>query len=188
MKRIIQILLLLCGSIGVHAQDYTPSESAKISLLTCTPGEAIYSQFGHSALRLQDTVEQIDIVFDYGAFYINDIPRFVWNFLTGKTYYMLDIRSFYQTLWAYRYEGRGIIEQELNLTPEEVKTIGKFLIWNIQPENQEYFEIVEGHKYKISGTVHLDCSLFKSQNSTKSIENNIQIVRIMSYNMIRYIL
>lgn len=138
MKRIIQILLLLCSSIGIHAQDYTPSESAKISLLTCTPGEAIYSQFGHSALRLQDTVEQIDIVFDYGAFYINDIPRFVWNFLTGKTYYMLDIRSFYQTLWAYRYEGRGIIEQELNLTPEEVKTIGKFLIWNIQPENQEY--------------------------------------------------
>ena len=51
---------------------------------------------------------------------------------------MLDIRSFYQTLWAYRYEGRGIIEQELNLTPSEVKEIGNFLIWNIQPENQEY--------------------------------------------------
>ena len=138
MKRFIQILLLFCISAGVHAQNYTPSESAKISLLTCTPGEAIYSQFGHSALRLKDSVEQIDIVFDYGAFYINDIPRFVWNFLTGKTYYILDIRSFYQTLWAYRYEGRGIIEQELNLTPSEVKRIGDFLIWNIQPENQEY--------------------------------------------------
>ena len=42
------------------------SSEAKISLLTCAPGDEIYSYFGHSAVRINDPQNGIDFVFNYG--------------------------------------------------------------------------------------------------------------------------
>ena len=44
------------------------SVNAKISLLTCDEGDEIYSLFGHSALRILDVENQLDIVFNWGMF------------------------------------------------------------------------------------------------------------------------
>lgn len=117
---------------------YEPSDSARFSLLICSPGDVIYSTFGHAALRLKDEPQNIDIVFDYGVFSFNDLPRFIRNFITGEMYYLLDARSFHMNMWQYQYEGRGITEYTLNLSSQEIRNISKFLIWNLQPENQAY--------------------------------------------------
>ncbi|MBO7125631.1 MAG: DUF4105 domain-containing protein [Bacteroidales bacterium] len=137
MKRIVCFLLVLLSFKGVFA-EYTPSESAKISVLVCSPGEPIYSQFGHAAIRICDTIKDVDVVFDYGVFAIDDIPNFVWNFLTGEMYYLLDTRSYHFTKAIYEYEQRGIVEYSLNLTQQEKMQIYKYLLWNLKPQNKSY--------------------------------------------------
>ena len=43
--------------------DFTKNiNTTKVSILTCDPGNEIYSLFGHSALRIKDPKNQIDIV------------------------------------------------------------------------------------------------------------------------------
>lgn len=137
MKRLVTAIIIFLLSFEVFAM-YEPSDSARFSLLVCSPGNVIYSTFGHAALRLKDEPQDVDIVFDYGVFSFDDLPRFIRNFIIGEMYYLLDARTFHMTTWQYQYEGRGIIEYKLNLSPEERKKISDFLIWNMQPENQAY--------------------------------------------------
>lgn len=118
--------------------EYKPSETAQFSVLVCSPGEVIYSQFGHAAIRLCDTAQRVDVVFDYGVFSIYDLVEFVWDFLTGDMHYIIAARSMKQTVYEYAVEGRGIVEYPLNLNQEEKNTICKALLWNLKLENQEY--------------------------------------------------
>ena len=61
------LILLFSGlTIGASAQEN--SCRLRISLLTCTPGEALYSTFGHTALRVIDSTTGKDEVFNYGTF------------------------------------------------------------------------------------------------------------------------
>lgn len=137
MKRLVSAVIIFLLSFEVFAH-YEPSDSARFSLLICSPGDVIYSTFGHAALRLKDEPQNIDLVFDYGVFSFDDLPQFVKNFITGEMYYLLDARPFYLNMVQYQYEGRGIIEYKLNLSPQETKRIVEFLLWNWRPENQAY--------------------------------------------------
>ncbi|MBO7055879.1 MAG: DUF4105 domain-containing protein [Bacteroidales bacterium] len=136
-KRIVCFLLVLLSFEGVFA-EYTPSESAQISVLVCSPGEPIYSQFGHAAIRVCDTAKDVDVVFDYGVFEIDDVLSFAWNFLTGEMYYLLDARPYHFTKTIYEYEQRGIVEYTLNLTQQEKEQLCKYLLWNLKPQNKSY--------------------------------------------------
>src|SRR5665647_2241973 len=64
------------------------SSEAKISLLTCAPGDEIYSYFGHSAIRINDPQNGIDFVFNYGIFSFFS-PNFIWRFVKGQTDFMM---------------------------------------------------------------------------------------------------
>ena len=44
------------------------SDKAQISLLTCAEGEDIYSLFGHSAIRVNDPINNIDNCYNWGMF------------------------------------------------------------------------------------------------------------------------
>ncbi|MGB5006154.1 MAG: DUF4105 domain-containing protein, partial [Ferruginibacter sp.] len=48
------------------------SSRLRISLLTCTPGDELYSTFGHSAYRVVDSTSMTDIVYNYGTFNFDD--------------------------------------------------------------------------------------------------------------------
>lgn len=137
MRRILSIFLLLSLLTG-RLYAYTPSESAQISVLVCSPGEELYSRFGHAAFRLFDTAKNVDAVFDYGTFMVESVPSFVWNFLTGKMYYLLDTRGFRKTVQFYEKERRTITEYTLLLTKEEKEKICNRLITNLQPKNRAY--------------------------------------------------
>src|SRR5687767_5454694 len=58
--------LFLNPAFSISAQ--TDTSYLRVSLLTCTPGEDLYSTFGHSALRVTDSVSNADIVYNYGTF------------------------------------------------------------------------------------------------------------------------
>ena len=90
----------------------------RISLLTCTPGEELYSTFGHSALRVTDRSNNHDIVFNYGTFDFYD-PDFIAKFVKGRLLYFVSTQSLDTFLMEYDYYKRGITEQVINLSCEE---------------------------------------------------------------------
>src|SRR5215831_9710303 len=89
MKKIITIVLL-CYCQVTFSQTTVLSESAKISVVTMGPSqEELYSAFGHSGIRVYDSIAKIDAFFNYGIFDFNR-PYFYLNFARGYLYYMVD--------------------------------------------------------------------------------------------------
>ncbi|HWJ90065.1 MAG TPA: DUF4105 domain-containing protein, partial [Flavisolibacter sp.] len=78
--------------LSIFAFSQTDSCGLRISLLTCAPGEELYSTFGHTALRVQDASEGSDLVFNYGTFEFT--PDFNIKFIRGKLLYSLSVESF----------------------------------------------------------------------------------------------
>ena len=132
---IFLVLLLVTGISGtgnpVLAQEY------RISLLTCDPGDELYSAFGHNAVRVLDLNSGRDLVFNYGTFDF-DTPNFYLKFARGKLDYMLSVSTYEQFLLHYQYLQRSVREQVLDLSQEQALKVVQFLNTNYEPENRFY--------------------------------------------------
>lgn len=120
---------------GDTVQIYPPAE--QFSILTCSPGEEIYSLFGHTAIRYKDSESGTDIVFNYGIFSFNS-PNFIWRFIKGETDYMLGITSFEYFCEEYYDRKSPVFEQKLNLDKEETRQLLAILMNDYKPENRIY--------------------------------------------------
>lgn len=112
-------------------------DSVRISLLTCAPGEEIYSLFGHTAIRYEEPARGIDRVYNYGLFSFNT-PNFILRFALGKTDYQLGVEDYPRFAAEYEYFGRSVWQQMLNLTPQEQQQLIALLEENYRPENRIY--------------------------------------------------
>jgi hypothetical protein len=131
------VFLVLASNAVARPPATTLGAQAEVSLLTCAPGQELYSTFGHTALRIQDPETHLDWVYNYGVFEF-DTPNFILKFAQGKLpYYCLgySFRHFYA---EYDAEGRSIREQVLNLTLEQKQAIFSALQVNELPENRYY--------------------------------------------------
>lgn len=108
----------------------------QISLLTCSPGEELYSTFGHTAVRVKDSTTGMDIVFNYGTFEFS--PDFYAKFIQGKLLYYLSVDEFPNFLYQYQMESRSVVEQPLQLSCAEEQQLFSALRWNAQDENRHY--------------------------------------------------
>lgn len=139
--KLLPVLLLSIGKpTQLFCQKGVPlylSEHTKVSLLTSSPGEDLYAQFGHSAIRITDTLSGQDLVFNYGLFDFNT-PGFYLKFIRGKLPYQLGIQRFEPFLNAYIEENRQCRELEINLSEKERLALIHFLSVNYLPENREY--------------------------------------------------
>ena len=118
VRYILVCILLSVLPLAAKSDPLTYSDSVEISLLTCTPGKEAWAQYGHTAIRYNDVANGNDFVINYGVFSFEQsyfIPRFV----LGLTDYRIGISTTEEMLFIYSHEGRGIIEQVLNLTKEE---------------------------------------------------------------------
>lgn len=115
----------------------TLSDSAFASVITCGEGNEYYLSWGHSALRICDTVRGIDYAYNYGTFDF-DTPHFYWKFSCGDLNYCLSRTSFDRFLQEYIFEGRAVWEQRLRLSPQEVKNLFLLLETNYLPEYRYY--------------------------------------------------
>ena len=113
------------------------SDSVRVSLLTCAPGSAIYSLFGHTALRYENPAKGEDWVFNYGMFSFNT-PNFVMRFVKGETDYQLGVIPYRYFEGEYAMRGSSVYQQELNLTPQEKEKIFRLLEENYRPANRTY--------------------------------------------------
>ena len=134
MKRkisFISLLFLLIVNV-VFAQF----ENARVSVLTCGSGSELFESFGHTAIRVCDTTQNLDVVFNYGVFEFEDF--FYLKFAQGKLNYKLDASSFEYFMHEYSFYGRYVYEQVLNLYPQEKQTFIHLIEENYKPENRYY--------------------------------------------------
>jgi hypothetical protein len=109
----------------------------EISLLTCSPGTELYSLFGHTAIRIQDTLRGMDIVYNYGTFDDSD-PLFYFYFTRGIMLYSLSVSTFKEFMMEYESEHRNVIAQILNLSCAEKYRLYDSLRKNTMDENRLY--------------------------------------------------
>lgn len=114
------------------------SDHAKVSVVTCSPGEEIYAIFGHTALRIQDPVHNMDRVYNYGTFQFNT-PAFTIKFAGGRLLYFLSVTSYPSFAASYIADNRALSEQVLHLSKVEKQRIFDKVEENLQPEHRYYY-------------------------------------------------
>jgi hypothetical protein len=132
-------LLLLFGlftSNQIIAQDSTKA-ALQISILTCAPGEDVYTAWGHTAIRIIDSAKQTDIVYNFGTFDFNT-PNFLVEFVKGNLNYFLSADDFQNFIAEYQYYGRSIKEQVLILSDADKIKWHNALQKNLEGNNRYY--------------------------------------------------
>lgn len=148
LKRILTTLLALCAAAHLPAetQPETPpapsaplSAEATISLLTSGPSDmAIFTAWGHTAIRVKDPATSTDKIYNYGIFSFGEPLSFVARFVSGQTDYRLGRTSMHNSIEETIEKNADYYEQELNLTQKEKERLYGALLENYKPENRVY--------------------------------------------------
>ena len=131
----------LYATLSSQSTDYL--SSLEVSIVTCGTGDALYSLFGHSALRIRDTLGGRDIVYNWGTFdfgepgLVNQL-KFGLNFLTGKLPYILGDAPYKYFQEEYRRDGRSVEQQVLDLSSSQKQALIDALVINLQKDNRAY--------------------------------------------------
>lgn len=143
-NRILRSVLLTISALCITSSRAQSADSlllhmdsVEIGLLTCGPGQEIYSLYGHTAIHYHDLTGGEDLAINYGLFSFKQsgfIPRFVF----GLTDYQMGIMTFAEFCAEYAGEGRWVKEQKLNLTRKEKLQIAMAMVENYQPQNRTY--------------------------------------------------
>lgn len=136
MKSLFSLLAFLMA-FTASGQTIRLLPTAEISVLTVGPGTSLNDAFGHSAFRIKDRQQGLDIVFGYGQ-YDFDTPNFYLKFAQGKLNYLMSGNDFVDFHRTYVYYNRTIKEQVLNLSAEEKQELCDYLTNNYKPENRAY--------------------------------------------------
>src|SRR6187402_2156111 len=94
---------LLIATISSFGQEIFLSRNTRVSVITCDTGNESYSLFGHTALRITDTDNNLDVVYNYGAFDFST-QNFVAKFAKGDLQYFVIAHSFSDFMGQYNYE------------------------------------------------------------------------------------
>ena len=136
IKKLLFALLLLISFNG-FSQNISLSNQAKVSILTCGTGPESYSMYGHTGIRIQDISQQIDVVYNYGAFDFST-PNFIGRFIKGDLQYFVTNESYIDFYYNYQAENREIIEQELVLSSAQINQLFQQLNASVYSEERFY--------------------------------------------------
>ncbi len=117
VKKALIYLLLVFSSLS-FSQNPKLSENTQVSVFTCDRGAQLYSTFGHTALRIKDEANQLDVVFNYGAFDFRT-ENFYLKFVKGDLQYFMNVTSLEDFIMEYQTDQREVIEQVLDLPLEK---------------------------------------------------------------------
>ena len=112
-------------------------DSVDISLLTCGPGQEVWSYYGHTALRIQDKVHGTDVAVNWGMFSFHQ-GFFVLRFVFGLTDYQIGIFPMNEFIAEYTAEGRWVRQQRIRMSRDEKLNILRAIDENAKPENRVY--------------------------------------------------
>lgn len=112
-KKFLSFSILLYSCIA-FSQSPPLSPEAQVSIFTCDRGEELYSTFGHTALRIQDPNNALDVVYNYGYFDFRT-ENFYFKFVKGDLKYFMNVTFYDDFVFEYKLDRRQVIEQTLNL-------------------------------------------------------------------------
>lgn len=142
-RYILSFLLLCVSSTALPAQEWAEgirlSPQAQVSMVTIYPGEELYSMFGHTAIRIYDPLQNIDILYNYGQASVPFDAAFVPRFVSGDLPFILGVSDTQRSFEYYRkYEDRSMYEQLLQLSYSQRQEVFDFLVDNARKENRTY--------------------------------------------------
>ena len=136
IKKLLFSLLILISFNGL-SQNIALSENAKASILTCGLGPESYAMYGHTGIRIQDSIQNLDVVYNYGAFDFST-PNFIGRFIKGDLQYFVTNGTFVDFYFNYQAENREIIEQELALSPSQINNLFQQLNQSVYSDERYY--------------------------------------------------
>lgn len=113
-KKIFSVVFFLLHFIS-FSQNPNLSEKATVSIFTCGRGNELYTTFGHTAIRIKDRINNLDVVYNYGAFDFR-VKNFYLKFVKGDLQYFINASSYEDFIFEYQTENREVIEQSLSLS------------------------------------------------------------------------
>lgn len=137
MRKVFLLLSLLFCSVSNLIFAQYPTDSARIYLITASPGRETYAAFGHSFLRVTDPSLGYDYAYNWGTFDF-DTENFYLKFATGKLMYFLSANDFFHSAEYYRSVGQAIYVQEIILTNKEKFNLINNIQINTFEENRTY--------------------------------------------------
>ncbi|MGO4770934.1 DUF4105 domain-containing protein [Flavobacterium sp. W22_SRS_FK3] len=162
----LQILFLLLLFNFSFGQNLPLSKDARISVLTCGLGNESYSFFGHTAIRVADPANNIDVVYNYGAFDFRT-PNFVAKFAKGDLQYFVIAHSYADFINEYNYERRSVYEQDLLIPQDTKQKLFDNLNTTLLSEDRYY-------TYKF---IDKNCTSMVVDIINKSLNNNVIITK-----------
>lgn len=140
-KEVIVISFLFCSLICNANKGFLAGklDETNISLITCDPGNEIYSLFGHSALRINNPKTKLDLVVNWGLFSFSGGEfQFGYDFAKGRLKYRMGFQKMEYFIKEYKNSNRPVREQILNLSKYEKKKLLSLVEENYLPQNREY--------------------------------------------------
>lgn len=117
-------LLALSLALATQTETATTAVSAdapRIDLMTMGIGGALYSIYGHAAIRVVHP-DGRDVAYNFGGVDIN-VPHFWVTLMRGHVQAYLDVTPYSQLLLKYSGEDRTIVGRTLAFSPEQARKI-----------------------------------------------------------------
>jgi Domain of unknown function (DUF4105) len=113
------------------------SDHATISLVTYSPGDELYTAFGHSSIRVRDDAQEIDRLYNFGTFDF-ETEAFYLKFARGDLLYQLSVGLSTAEINERGALGQGVTESILNFKADQRQAMFSELETNLLPENRFY--------------------------------------------------
>jgi Domain of unknown function (DUF4105) len=139
MRRIfLSLVVLSFSAMGVIAQHLPDSSHLRVSLMTGGVADhEIWEAFGHTSIRIVDSVHHTDLAYNYGTFNGYD-QNFELKFMRGKLLYFLDVYPYTDFVKEFTADNRGLQEQVLLLTADQKLALQDYLDEMALPQNRYY--------------------------------------------------
>ncbi len=116
-------------------QELSPEST--VSLVTAGPGTAAYTIFGHTFIRIQDPLYNLDVMANYGVYNPNQ-DNFYLKFLDGTAEYSGELQDSRGTIAAYTYYDVDLVQQDLRMTEAQKNKLLGLIQESLLPENKYY--------------------------------------------------
>lgn len=136
MKKLLFTLFILIF-FNANAQEPKLSNSTTVSIFTCGSGAELYSTFGHTAIRIQDITNKLDVVYNYGTFDFTT-ENFYLKFVKGDLQYFVTATTYEDFILEYQYTNREVIEQTIILEQEKKQQLFDLLNKSLQSDEKFY--------------------------------------------------
>ena len=132
----------ICQASAATSPDSTRFVTA--SLMVISPGNEIYSVFGHCVLHMQCPSKDLDYVYTFET-----EPNYL-KFFAGKSKACFVAVPTQEFLQQYKAEGRGVTEYALNLTPHEKQDLWRALDEDMEEGPRRYFTFFQNNCITLS--------------------------------------